>query len=528
MEESTAAHAERTEPAVLGARYVLGESLGRGGMAEVFRARDTTLNREVAIKVFAQHSAIPDNDLRRTNEVHLIASLSHPGLVTVFDAGRDTTDPSDPFAYLVMELVEGTTLAHRIESGPLPAAEVADIAAQLAAALAYVHGRGVVHRDIKPANVLLASPHEPDATGRVTAKLTDFGIARLLDSSRLTVEGTTVGTANYLSPEQVTGSGVDPASDIYSLGLVLLEALTGEIAFPGNGVESAMARLHRDPAIPSWVGDGWRALLGDMTASDPSARPDAATVGARVRRLGPVQRDTAPTVVFAEPPASRRRRSVAWIAAALAAAAAILTVIIVVAAGSNDSSGTALAAYPKVVGALGRHLRTLEGVAPPSLHDETVAVAAAAAKGDFATSLAALRRLSTDIGSYRRLGQVSATDDRRIRSAIAAVGADLHAALRTRARAASRAAASRAAASRAAASRAAASRAAASRAAASRAAARSASAAAARRSASAAAPPPPPPHVPPGQAKKHDRGPGPGPGPGHGHGPGNDQGAGDG
>lgn len=402
---------------VLHGRYALGESLGRGGMAEVFRARDTVLRRDVAVKLFHQNRTLPDDDARRAGEVHLLAALSHPNLVTVFDAGRDTSDPSDPFSYLVMELVEGTTLCRALSAGPMPETEVAEIGEQLAAALAYVHERGVVHRDVKPANVLLRTPGR---AGRTTAKLTDFGVARLVESTRLTVQGATLGTANYLSPEQVTGAPVGPASDIYSLGLVLLECLTGQLAYPGYGVEAAVVRLHCGPVVPSWVGDGWRALVTAMTAPDPAARPDAAAVEARLHAR---QAGSPMLVAVAAPtgaaPARRRRRVVAALAglAAAATTTGLLT-------GAGPSSGLPVPDYPRVPGVLGAHLRALEEVTPAALRGEVLAVGRASTH-DPAAAQAAVRRLSADLLIDAAAGRVPTLTVTRMGVILVALSADL-------------------------------------------------------------------------------------------------------
>ncbi|MFF2773001.1 serine/threonine-protein kinase [Streptomyces bacillaris] len=223
-------------------RYLLLDRIGSGGMAEVFRAHDELLGRDVALKVFRREFALADDLRRQRGEVRILANLSHPSLVTLFD----TTSDAEGRGVLVLEFVDGTDARARLKDGPLPEAAVAALGADIARALAYIHGKGVVHRDIAPANILL-----PGATSSgVAAKLTDLGIARLVDDARITSTGFVIGTASYLSPEQAGGSQVGPPSDVYSFGLVLLECLTGERAFPGSGVESAAARLSRDPEMP--------------------------------------------------------------------------------------------------------------------------------------------------------------------------------------------------------------------------------------------------------------------------------------
>ena len=266
---------------LLSGRYRLGEVIGRGGMASVYSARDVNLGRDVALKLFAPHSADPDEVRRQEAEIGLLATLNHPSLVTLFDAGTDTRIPDEPRPFLTMELVDGQDLRARIRHSPLPLADIAVIGAGVSDALAYVHSLGIVHRDIKPANILLVPvrPGEP-----LRPKLTDFGIARMMDGTRLTATGTMVGTAAYLSPEQSRGAELGPATDIYSLGLVLLECIKGELEYPGSAVESAVARLHRVPAVPASVPVEWAKLIRAMTALDPLDRPSAADLEVALRR----------------------------------------------------------------------------------------------------------------------------------------------------------------------------------------------------------------------------------------------------
>ena len=266
---------------VLDGRYRLGEVIGRGGMASVYTARDENLGRDVALKLFGPQSADADELKRQEAEIQLLATLNHPSLVTLFDAGIDARVPEEPRPFLTMELVEGQDLRGRIRHSTVPLEEVAVIGAGVADALAYVHGLGIIHRDIKPANILLVQvrPGEP-----LRPKLTDFGIARIVDGTRLTATGTMVGTAAYLSPEQARGADLGPASDIYSLGLVLLECIKGAVEYPGSAIESAVARLHRAPEIPADVPAEWASLIRSMTALDPMDRPTAAELETAFRQ----------------------------------------------------------------------------------------------------------------------------------------------------------------------------------------------------------------------------------------------------
>jgi len=339
-----------TEPTVLAERYDLEEVIGRGGMAEVHRATDQVLHRAVAVKVLRDTADDESDRLRFTAEARTLARLSHPGLVMVLDAGITSERP-----YLVMELVEGQTLAQCCSGQALEPVRVARIGAQLADALAYAHEQGVVHRDVKPGNVLL------DAEDRV--KLADFGIARLIgDTVRHTRTGHAIGTAAYLAPEQVQGAEITTAVDVYSLGLVLLEVLTGERAFPGSPTESALARLQRQPEVPAWLPAGWQRLLAAMTAMSPEHRPDARAAATELERLvvGAPAETADSTLVMSRPvpqaapapptPARRDRLADARTAVSnvpqhlwgvIGAVAAILLLVLIVGLAAGNDSGSA-------------------------------------------------------------------------------------------------------------------------------------------------------------------------------------------
>lgn len=224
---------------ILGGRYRLDHEIAKGGMATVWRADDPLLARSVAIKTLDPALA-EDSELRSRfrREAVAAAAVAHPNIVATYDTGED-----DGVAYIVMELVDGATLRQAIDlHGTLPTARAADIAAQVADALAAAHARGLVHRDIKPSNVLI------QLDGR--AKVTDFGIAKASDqpAEDLTRTGSVMGTARYLSPEQLEGHTVDERSDIYALGLVLYEMLTATPPFAADSeIGTAVARLTTDP-----------------------------------------------------------------------------------------------------------------------------------------------------------------------------------------------------------------------------------------------------------------------------------------
>src|SRR5215203_5907919 len=248
-------------------RYALGELLGGGGMAQVYLTRDEVLGRDVALKVLrAQYTDDEGFVERFRREAKNAAALNHPTIVQVYDQGRT----EDGTYYIAMEYVPGGTLAQRIkQGGPMGPAEAAGVASRLAEALAVAHERGIIHRDIKPQNVLLTASGD--------AKVADLGIARAASSKTMTETSLIFGTASYMSPEQAKGERVGPQSDLYSLGVVLYQMLTGELPYTAdNPLATAMKHVDEAPRHPREanpaVPEELDALTAKLLAKDPADR----------------------------------------------------------------------------------------------------------------------------------------------------------------------------------------------------------------------------------------------------------------
>jgi serine/threonine-protein kinase len=259
---------------VLGGRYRLDSRIASGGMADVWAGTDQVLRRTVAVKIMRPDTAHEELfALRFRDEAVHSAGLNHTNIATVFDYGED-----DGLAYLVQELVTGQPLSRILgERGPLPPSEVRSIIGQAALALAVAHAERVVHRDVKPANILVRED------GLV--KLTDFGIARALDASGHTQHGEMLGTPNYISPEQAMGEPATGSSDLYALGVVAHEMLSGQRPFDrGTPIATALSHVNEEPPpLPDDVPEDLAQVINDCLEKDPANRPpNAATVAMRL------------------------------------------------------------------------------------------------------------------------------------------------------------------------------------------------------------------------------------------------------
>ena len=365
---------------LLAGRYRLECQIAAGGVGEVWRAEDTVLTRTVAVKLLRAELASQAETLARFRaEARHAGALSHPAIARVYDYG----DPVPPHpAFLVMELVDGPSLAAVLTAGPLGAAQTMDVVAQVASGLQTAHAAALVHRDIKPGNLLLA------ADGQV--KITDFGIAHVAGSVPVTSTGIVMGTPAYIAPERVSGASATPASDLYSLGVVAYECLAGTAPFTGKPLEVAVA--HRDlplPPFPHAVPTEVARLVGELTAKDPAARPASAEeVAARADRLredltegaaawlysvpgsgadipapGPA---TAPARTLGPPARRARPRRARRIAVAASAAAAVVALaVLALAVAPGPARGPARAAAPAAPA--GRASRHVAATSSPSV-----------------------------------------------------------------------------------------------------------------------------------------------------------------
>ena len=245
-------------------------------MGEVWQGTDLVLHREVAVKLLRPEFARDEDGLARFRaEAHHAGSLSHPNIAHVYDYWE--AEPPEP-GHLVMELVDGPSLARILERGPLDPGRTMDIVAQAARGLAAAHGTGLVHRDIKPGNLLIRSDG--------LLKITDFGISHGPGEALVTQTGALIGTPAYLAPERAAGASATPAADLYSLGVVAHHCLTGRMPFEGEPLAVAIAHVERGmPPLPTTVPPGVAALVADLTSKIPRARPSAAEVALRAAQL---------------------------------------------------------------------------------------------------------------------------------------------------------------------------------------------------------------------------------------------------
>jgi serine/threonine protein kinase len=362
-----ATHTRSTVPdnEVIAGRYELVEVVGTGGMSSVYKAHDRLLERNVALKILHPHYGDDEEYVERfRREARAVAQMSHPNIVTVIDRGED-----DGQQFIVFEYVDGENLKQMVErNGPLPARRAVELGLEMAEALAFAHEHGLVHRDVKPQNVLLT----PDGE----AKMTDFGIARSLDVEHgVTQTGTVLGTSNYLSPEQASGKPVTPATDVYSLGVVMFELLTAEVPFPGeNFVAVAMKHINEPPPdlrelrpdVPlRLIAAIERALEKDPARRFGSMDQFAWELKQCLAEMGSPDADRtfiAPSPVLREsrPHTARSARPRRWpiYALILLVAAAAIVAGVLALGGSNDkkaNSGTPKATVPLALSGVGAY-----------------------------------------------------------------------------------------------------------------------------------------------------------------------------
>jgi eukaryotic-like serine/threonine-protein kinase len=372
-----------TTPQVLGERYEIGGVLGRGGMAEVHRGRDLRLGREVAVKVLRSDLARdPSFQVRFRREAQAAASLNHPAIVAVYDTGEDRSS-SGATPYIVMEYVEGDTLRDVLRrEGVLSPERAMNFAADICNALDFSHRNGIVHRDVKPGNVMV--------TPQGTVKVMDFGIARAVSDSAATMTSTAavIGTAQYLSPEQARGESVDARSDVYSVGCLLYELVTGAPPFTGDSpVSVAYQHVREDPKLPSSVNPAippeLDAILLKALSKNPANRYQSAAdmrndllralAGQRVEAT-PVMGDAEKTAIIGTPPGGygdgewddedddarkrRRNRIIAAVIAGVLILGGVIAVALLVNAGDDQPAAEPTATQVPVPNVTGQDRAT--------------------------------------------------------------------------------------------------------------------------------------------------------------------------
>jgi len=376
---------------VVAGRYEIEALCGSGGMSSVFRAHDRLLDRKVALKILHEHHSGDDEYVERfRREARAVAQLSHPHIVTVIDRGHD-----DGRQFIVFEFVDGENLKELVgRSGRLPVRRALETAIAVADGLAFAHASGLVHRDVKPQNVLV------DEEGEI--KVTDFGIARSLDVDHgVTQTGTVMGTSNYLSPEQASGKPVTPATDVYSLGIVLWELLAGEVPFPGeNFVAVALRHINEQPqdlhelrpdVPPRLAAAVARALAKEPAQRFPSMQAFADALRTCLEELDPGQTAVLPAARPTAagprrvPAAHSRKRWLVPVVASIVAAAAIAAGVLGL-GGSGNPTGTNGATTGGGSSAQHVSLAGANSYDPYSRdHTEHDELAAAAADGDPST-----------------------------------------------------------------------------------------------------------------------------------------------